>query len=76
MIIFNSNGQQTADLILYPGGIYTREGYQGLSGIAAPTIDGNDTGIRYYNLQGIPVERPVGGLYIRRQVSKAEVIVN
>ena len=31
--------------------------------------------VEYYNLQGVRVENPANGLYIRRQGSKAEKVI-
>ncbi len=39
-------------------------------------IDGVATAsAEYYNLQGVRVENPAAGLYIRRQGSKAEKVI-
>ena len=37
-------------------------------GIETPIVDSNPEGpVEYYNLQGMRVENPAGGVYIRRQ---------
>ncbi|MDE6369905.1 MAG: hypothetical protein K2K92_00265, partial [Duncaniella sp.] len=50
---------------------YTKE-QSGLQNIAAEDADAP---VEYYNLQGIRVENPANGLYIRRQGSKVEKVI-
>lgn len=44
------------------------------SGIEAIEL-GNDTVVEYYNLQGVRVDKPANGLYIRRQGNKATKVL-
>lgn len=44
------------------------------SGIEAITLD-NDNKVEYYNLQGVRVENPENGLFIRRQGNKATKVL-
>lgn len=46
------------------------------AGISSPTEDltGNDAPVEYFNLQGVRVDNPAGGIFIRRQGNKAEKI--
>ena len=41
---------------------------------AAITADGNEP-VEYFNLQGVRVDNPAGGLYIRRQGSDVRKII-
>ena len=36
---------------------------------------GDDAPVEYYNLQGVRVDNPAGGLFIRRQGNKAEKVI-
>ena len=46
------------------------------SGINDAIIDNNDNApVEYYNLQGVLVNNPENGMYIRRQGTKATKIV-
>ncbi len=44
------------------------------TGIDSVTI-GDDAPVEYYNLQGVRVDNPAGGLFIRRQGNKAEKVI-
>lgn len=46
----------------------------GFTGIADITVD-NDAPVEYFNLQGIRVENPTSGLYIRRQGAHTEKVI-
>ncbi len=46
-----------------------------LGGIDDVTADGGDGAVEYYNLQGVRVENPQSGLYIRRQGSVVSKVV-
>jgi len=61
MIIFNTNGQQTADFVWENGAIYNSNGKIGMySGVA--TIEADEYApVRYFNLQGIEVSNPKPG---------------
>ena len=76
MVIFNNNkGNQTADLVLVNNGIYKFSGKTGeMSGI--DTIISSDTDIvEYYTLQGVRVEKPEKGIYIKKQGSRITKVV-
>lgn len=55
----------------YKFAMYTKE-QSGLQNIAAEDADAP---VEYFNLQGIRVENPANGLYIRRQGSKVEKVI-
>lgn len=42
-----------------------------LGGIDGVTVTDNDEAVEYYNLQGLKVENPAAGIFIRRQGAKA-----
>lgn len=44
------------------------------TGVADITVDDVNAQVEYYNLQGVRVENPANGLYIRRQGSKASKV--
>lgn len=44
------------------------------AGVEDITVDGNEP-VEYFNLQGVRVENPSNGLYIRRQGAKAQKVV-
>lgn len=77
MIIFNGNGVQTHDLVLYNNGIYNRSGFTNSyvqSGIDAVETDDNAP-VEYYTIQGIRVAEPqAAGVYIMRKGSKVSKI--
>ena len=76
MVIFNNNkGNQTADLVLVNNGIYKFSGKTGeMSGI--DTIISTDTDIvEYYTLQGVRVEKPEKGIYIKKQGSRITKVI-
>lgn len=74
-----SNGQwgmallpvSTTTELSYKFATYTKE-QSGLQNIAAEDADAP---VEYFNLQGIRVENPANGLYIRRQGSKVEKVI-
>ena len=43
-------------------------------GVGSITVDGNEP-VEYFNLQGVRVDNPAGGLYIRRQGSDVRKII-
>ena len=45
------------------------------SGVEAVTTDNDDTAVKYFNLQGMPVEKPSGGIFIRQQNGKANKVL-
>lgn len=45
------------------------------AGIDSPAVDAADAPVEYYNLQGIRVDNPVNGIYIRRQGSEISKII-
>ena len=45
------------------------------SGVEAVTTDNDDTAVKYFNLQGMPVEKPSGGIFIRQQNDKANKVL-
>lgn len=45
------------------------------AGVEGIEIDNNDAPVEYFNLQGIKVENPAAGLYIKRQGDKVEKVV-
>ena len=79
MVIFNNgNGggnNQTADLVLVNNGIYKFSGKTGeMSGIGT-IISSDNSPVEYYNLQGVRVEKPEKGIYIKRQGGKTTKVV-
>lgn len=60
-----------------PEGIKEIEAEQNNAGIDDVVVDieENDAPVEYYNLQGIKVENPAAGIYIKRQGSKATKIL-
>lgn len=52
-------------------------GNGGNAGIEAVTNDNNDAPVEYFNLQGLRIDQPSNGIYIRRQGSKtSKVLIN
>lgn len=45
------------------------------TGVAAVTVNNENAPVEYYNLQGIRVENPANGVYIRRQGSKISKVL-
>lgn len=73
-IIFNNgSGKQTADNVkVVHNGIYNVNGYTGMGGIGQEAgADSADEPARFYNLQGIEVDRPRHGVFIVRRGSSA-----
>lgn len=48
--------------------------YIDAAGVGSITVDGNEP-VEYFNLQGVRVDNPAGGLYIRRQGSDVRKII-
>ncbi|MDE5785704.1 MAG: starch-binding protein, partial [Duncaniella sp.] len=67
-VIFNNgSGSQTGDNVkMRQGGIYNVNGDSGMSGIVS-VGHSDDMPAEYYNLQGIRVDNPSGGIYIMRR---------
>lgn len=64
--ILKANAPYTFDTLL------TVE-FPDLGGIDAPTVGGSDP-VEYYNLQGMRVDNPSGGIFIRRQGDRTEKV--
>ncbi len=64
-VIINSNGKLLS--LFYPA--------EGESGIADIELNADDAPVEFFNLQGIRVENPESGLYIRRQGSKVSKVI-
>ena len=47
----------------------------GTTGVAAIEAEGNEAEVEWFSLQGVRVENPTAGLYIRRQGNKVEKVV-
>ncbi len=76
MVIFNNgSGNQTADLTLSNYGIYNFNGFTGQTASVIETVANDNTPIEYYNMQGIKVENPQKGIYIKRQGSHTTKVV-
>lgn len=79
MIIFNNgnggSGNQTADLVLKNNGIYNYNGYIGENSDINDIVYFENTPIQYYNLQGIRVNDPQKGIYIKRQGNKTSIVI-
>ena len=56
-------------------GVKNTEYVSGLSGVENIAIDAQQTAVEYFNLQGMRVENPTKGLYIRREGSKATKVI-
>ena len=75
-VITLTDGQKS-DEIMFPG---AAQGYTGLEidmrsdAISAVEAE-NDAPVEYFNLQGVRVENPVNGLFIRRQGTKVSKVV-
>ena len=71
----NSNGEAPAGIRMFV--IELNKGLQDLGPTGIETIgtDNADAPAVYYNLQGVEVENPAGGIYIRRQGDKVEKVV-
>lgn len=69
-------GDALTDIVQYPG---EAQGYTGLSittiksGIQS-IVTGNDGPVEYFNLQGIRVDNPSNGIFIRRQGDKSTLV--
>lgn len=46
-----------------------------LSGVDTVTTDNGDSAVEYYNLQGIRVDNPSAGIYIRRHGNTVTKVV-
>ena len=64
-VIINSNGKLLS--LFYPA--------EGESGIADIELNADDAPVEFFNLQGVRVENPESGLYIRRQGSKVSKVI-
>lgn len=71
----NSNGESPAGVRMFV--IELNKGLQDMGSTAIETIgtDNADAPAVYYNLQGVKVDNPAAGIYIRRQGDKAEKVV-
>lgn len=71
----NSNGDSPAGVRMFV--IELNKGLQDMGSTAIETIgtDNADAPAVYYNLQGVEVENPAAGIYIRRQGDKVEKVV-
>lgn len=82
-LIFN-NGKsgkgvnQTEDLPLHDNGIYTLSGFTGEYVKKSSNLEINSVDVlapvEYYNMQGIRVENPSNGIFIRRQGSNTRIV--
>lgn len=78
MIIFNNGNAQTADFTWINNGVYNQNGYIKTLSPEVTAIEtvGNDAGeVKYYNLQGIKVENPSNGIFIKRQGGKVTKVI-
>lgn len=66
LAVFNGNKQIS-------GGVVVTIGVS--SGIDSVEIDGNEGEAEFFNLQGVRVDNPSGGIFIRRQGGKVEKVV-
>lgn len=76
-IVSDDAGKQAAEVLTYKTGngmgLYrlAQEGFN--AGISAPIVD-NDAAVEYFNLQGIRVDNPENGVFIRRQGSEVSKV--
>ena len=56
-------------------GVKNTEYVSGLSGVENVGVDAEQGVVEYFNLQGMRVENPTKGLYIRREGSKATKVI-
>ena len=76
MVIFNNNnGSQTADLVLVNKGIYKFNGNTGVMTGIDTVISSDSDIVEYYNLQGVRVEKPEKGIYIKKQGSRITKVI-
>ena len=78
MIIFNNGNTQTSDLTWINNGLYNNNGYIKTINPEATAIEtvGNDAGeVKYYNLQGVEVENPSNGIFIKKQAGRITKVV-
>lgn len=76
-LVFNTNNgnEQTGDFAAEANGIYDKNGKKGsFSGIDGIESDDANAEVIFYNLQGIRVDNPANGYYIRRQGSKVDKV--
>ena len=77
VFIYLTDGQKNAEAVQYPG---AAQDYHGLDldmrtdAITAVEAE-NDAPVEYFNLQGVRVENPVNGLFIRRQGNNVSKVV-
>ncbi len=75
MIIFSNNGKpQTNDLVFVNGATYNPDGSYQISAVGNIEAEDAEAPVEYYNLQGIKVENPGNGFFIRRQGNKVEKV--
>lgn len=77
-LIFNNGSSQTADLTWVNGGYYNANGYvktltPETTGIV--TIGNDDAEVKYYNLQGVQVDNPSNGVFIKLQGNRATKVI-
>ena len=69
---------QVADYQYYAGGkvaMYTLEVPGDLTGIESVGAEDVEAPVEYYNLQGVKVDNPSNGLYIKRQGNKVTKVI-
>lgn len=77
-IVSDANGKLAAEILTYKTGngmgLYrlAQAGYE--AGIAAPVVNNNGA-VEYFNLQGIRVDNPTNGVFIRRQGSEVSKVI-
>lgn len=78
-IVTDANGKQAAEILTYKTGngmgLYrlAQDGFS--AGISAPVVENENAPVEYFNLQGIRVDNPENGLFIRRQGSNVTKVV-
>lgn len=77
-IISDENGKLAAEILTYKTGngmgLYrlAQEGFN--AGLTAPVVDSNAS-VEYFNLQGIRVDNPENGIFIRRQGTEVSKVI-
>lgn len=76
-LVFNGGNDtiKTGDFVAEANGLYDKNGKKGsYSGIDGIESDDANAEVIFYNLQGIRVDNPANGYYIRRQGSKVDKV--
>lgn len=76
-VIFNNgSGSQTRDNVrMRNNGVYDADGDTGMTGFESVTVNPTSYTVEYYNLQGIRVDNPSGGIFIERRGNQVRKVM-